>query len=215
VIPLTSTLKLRPVNEPWFNNGVARPRTIDRRRLLDAAATVIAQEGPAFTLARVAEQAGVSVGSVAGHFGSKHGLLVALSESATRRVVAVLREAADAAPSPREAVRVALVALYADLGDAREAANHLAQLGVDLADPTLRNLLAEHYAAVEGVLGDLLRDAASAAGDDWRGPEPDVAARVLLAVANGSAIDWSARPRGDLVTRLEQDVEAITRSWWA
>ncbi len=191
---------------------MARPRTVDRQRLLDAAAAVIAREGPGFTLAGVAEQAGVSVGSVAGHFGSKHGLLVALSESATERTAVLLREAADAASTPRDAVRAALVALYSGLGDAASAANHLAQLGVDLADSTLRELLARHYAVVENVLCDVLR---GAAGDRWRGPEPGHAARVLLAVANGAAIDWSIRPRGDLVTRLNQDVDAITRSWWA
>lgn len=200
---------------------VARPRTVDRQRLLDAAAAVIAREGPGFTLAGVAEEAGVSVGSVAGHFGSKHGLLVALSESATERTAVLLREAAAAAPTPRDAVRAALVALYSGLGDAASAANHLAQLGVDLADPTLRELLARHYAAVEDVLCDVLRGAMEDAehpgvsGDGRRGPEPGHAARVLLAVANGAAIDWSVRPRGDLVTRLNQDIDAITRSWWA
>lgn len=204
---------------------MARPRTVDRRRLLDAAAAVIAREGPGFTLAGVAEQAGVSVGSVAGHFGSKHGLLVALSESATERVTVLLREAADAAPTPRDAVRGVGVALYSGLGDAASAANHLAMLGVDLADPTLRGLLARHYAAVENVLRDVLRGAMKDTRNDtententedgWRGPEPEHAARVLLAVANGVAIDWSIRPRGDLVTRLSQDIDAITRSWWA
>ncbi len=197
---------------------MARPRTVDRQRLLDAAAAVIAREGPGFTLAGVAEQAGVSVGSVAGHFGSKHGLLVALSESATERTAALLREAADAAPTRRDAVRAALVALYAGLGDATSAANHLAQLGVDLADPTLRDLLARHYATVESVLCDVLRGAVEGTKDTkdgWRGPEPDHAARVLLAVANGAAIDWSIRPHGDLVTRLNQDIDAIMRSWWA
>ncbi|EHR63919.1 TetR/AcrR family transcriptional regulator [Saccharomonospora cyanea] len=199
---------------------MARPRTVDRQRLLDAAAAVIAREGPGFTLARVAEQAGVSVGSVAGHFGSKHGLLVALSESATERTAVLLREAADAAPTPRDAVRAALVALYSGLGDAVSAANHLAQLGVDLADSTLRELLARHYATVENVLCDVLRGAMKDTENTeyaggWRGPEPGHAARVLLAVANGAAIDWSIRPRGDLVTRLNQDIDAITRSWWA
>ncbi|EIF01147.1 TetR/AcrR family transcriptional regulator [Saccharomonospora glauca] len=192
---------------------MARPRTVDRQRLLDAAAAVIAQEGPGFTLAKVAERAGVSVGSVAGHFGSKHGLLVALSTRATERVTDLLREAAEAASTPREAARAALVALYSGLGDATSAANHLAQLGVDLADPALRELLARHYAVVEDALRDVLRRATEDA-THRRGPDPDHAARVLLAVANGAAIDWSIRPRGDLVTRLNRDIDAITRSWW-
>ncbi|WP_433408718.1 TetR/AcrR family transcriptional regulator [Saccharomonospora azurea] len=190
---------------------MARPRTVDRQRLLDAAAVVIAREGPHFTLAGVAAEAGVSVGSVAGHFRSKHGLLVALSEAATARTATVLREAAEAALTPREAVREALVALYAGLGNAETAANHLAQLGVDLVDATLRDRLGRHYAAVEDVLCELLT---SRGREAWSGPPPRQAVRVLLAVANGAAIDWSVRPRGELGTRLREDIDLITKGWW-
>ncbi|TLW93306.1 TetR family transcriptional regulator [Saccharomonospora piscinae] len=190
---------------------MARPRTVDRRQLIEATAEVIARVGPRFTLAQVAEAAGVSVGSVAGAFGSKHGLLVALSRHGSDRAVTVVREAAARAGNPRDAVRDAVVALFAALGDADSAAHHLAQLGVDLADPALRELLGQHYAVVERELGDLVR---AAAGESDAGPEPRRAARVLLAVANGAALDWSIRPRGPLARRLAEDIETTTRSWW-
>ncbi|WP_039739186.1 TetR family transcriptional regulator, partial [Saccharomonospora halophila] len=60
---------------------MGRPRRISAERLLEAAGAVIGRVGPGFTLAAVAEEAGVSVGSVAGRFGSRHGLLVALTEA--------------------------------------------------------------------------------------------------------------------------------------
>ncbi|WP_019812712.1 TetR/AcrR family transcriptional regulator, partial [Saccharomonospora saliphila] len=128
---------------------MARPRRISDERLLDAAAVVIGRNGPGFTLSQVAERAGVSVGSVSGRFGSKHGLLTALTREGTARAVAAIRAVADAATTPRQAVLDALVTVVGDVTDARTAAHHLGQLGVDIADPELRDLLGAHYAALE------------------------------------------------------------------
>jgi hypothetical protein len=87
--------------------------------------------------------------------------------------------------------------------DPEVAANHLAQLGVDLIDPQLRALLAEHYAAIENGLADLARA---------EGLPPN-AARVLAALVNGISMDWSVRPRGGLAQRIEDDVDAVLDAW--
>jgi hypothetical protein len=123
-----------------------------------------------------------------------------------------MREAAAAGVGPPEGVRDALVSVYAALGDAATAANHLGQLGVDLGDPELRQLLGEHYAALERELCELVR---LAAGPGWRGPRPDLAARTLLSVANGAALGWSIRPHGSLADRLAADIESIVEGWYA
>lgn len=176
---------------------MARPRTITDERLLTATGAVIEQAGPGFTLAQVAREAGVAVGSVAQRFGSKAGLLRALMEQGRTRAVERMRTAADAADSAESAVRAALLAVFGGIEAAGEsgAANHLAQLGTDLADPQLRGLLGLHYAALRQELSGLLRAAATA--DEWCGPDPDVAARVLLSAVNGAALDWSLRPGDD------------------
>ncbi|WP_199428983.1 TetR/AcrR family transcriptional regulator [Qaidamihabitans albus] len=195
---------------------MARPRSITDERLLAAAATVIGRCGPGFTLAQVAGEAGVAVGSVAQRFGSKRGLLCALSRAGTEGAVGRIREVARTAASPATGLRDALVGIYSGLGNATDAtdattvANHLGQLGADLGDPELRGLLGEHYAALEREVGALVR---ALTGPGWRGPAPDRAARLLLALANGAALDWSVRPRGGLVTRLEQDIDAVVGSW--
>ncbi|MBB3049731.1 AcrR family transcriptional regulator [Prauserella isguenensis] len=172
---------------------MARPRTITDERLLTATAAVIERVGPGFTLAQVAREAGVAVGSVAQRFGSKAGLLRALTEQGRTQAVERMRTAADAAESAESAVRAALLAVFGELGAAGDSgvANHLAQLGTDLADPDLRGLLGLHYAALRQELSGLLR---AAAGDGWCGPAPDVAARVLLSAVNGAALHWSLRP---------------------
>ncbi|ASR38750.1 TetR family transcriptional regulator [Prauserella marina] len=190
---------------------MARPRSITDDRLIEAAQRVVAKVGPGFTLAKVAEEAGVAVGSVATRFGSKHGLLEAMSRAGTERAVELVRGVSADAESPCAALRTALLAVYSGLGDPETAANHLGQLGADIADPLLRELVGEHYAALERELTELVRDAA---GTGWCGPSPRHAARVLLATANGSAIDWSIRPGGEFAIRLAEDVDSILRSWY-
>ncbi|KZB84985.1 TetR/AcrR family transcriptional regulator [Amycolatopsis regifaucium] len=188
---------------------MARPRTITDERLLKAAETVIGMVGPGFTLAQVAAEAGVAVGSVAQRFGSKNGLLQALSRLNTRTVVERMRDCGELA-DPVEGLRAAIVVVYEGLGTPETAANHLGQLGVDIGDPELRALLGEHFTAVEAELRRLMRVAAR---DLPGAPGVVRAARVLLGVTNGAALDWSIRPKGRFVDRVGQDVDAVLTAW--
>jgi AcrR family transcriptional regulator len=165
---------------------MARPREITDQRMLDAAALVIGRLGPGFTLADVAGQAHIAVGTLAKRFGSKHGLLTAMTKAAIddmRRQMRLARDPVDA-----------LVAAYAPLDDPRTAANNLAQLSVDLADDELRSLMAEFHSVMEEEIGRLT--------------DP-ITARILTAIADGTAIHWSARPDGSLVARLENDLRLV------
>jgi AcrR family transcriptional regulator len=175
---------------------VARPRTITDERLLGALAQVIAMRGPAFTVADVAAEAGVSVGTVAQRFGSKHGLLVALSQAAIDQIPARIRSA--------ETVLDALVNVYKDLDDPATVAHNLSMLANDLADPQLRLLLGRLYSVLADELGELVRGLPGA---------PPQAARLLVSLANGTAIDWSVRPEGRLVDRLTADIGAVLEGW--
>ncbi|WP_133848025.1 TetR/AcrR family transcriptional regulator [Labedaea rhizosphaerae] len=182
---------------------MARPRTISDQRIVEAAGAVIARMGPGFTLAEVAREAGVAVGSVSGRFGSKHGLLVAVAKAGTADMVESMRAAAAAESSPVVALREAAVTSYAHLGGPAEAANHLGQLGVDIGDPELRGLLAEHFAATEAELAGLAARAGLPCG----------AARVLQGLLAGIALDWSIRPQGTLVDRLRADLTLVLEGW--
>jgi AcrR family transcriptional regulator len=200
------------INEPWFNNGVARPRTITDERMLTAAGAVVARLGPAFTLADVAGQARVATGTLVQRFGSKHGLLVALTRAAIASTEHDLRAVADQADDPVAALTRALVRRYAPLDDPAAAANNLGQLAVDLADPELRGLLAELHAVTEAALRPLLSRAVAAGALPGAPPVP-VAARVLAALADGAALRWSARPAGSLGPRLRADLDAVLAGW--
>ncbi|MET0237127.1 MAG: TetR/AcrR family transcriptional regulator [Kibdelosporangium sp.] len=169
---------------------MARPRSISDDRLLTALATVINALGPGFTVADVAAEAGVSVGTVSQRFGSKHGLLKALSTRALQQV----RDQVRAAPD----IRAAILDVYRGLDDPATAANNLAQLATDLADPELRALLGEFYEVLAAELA--------------RHGSPQLA-RILASLANGTAIAWSVAPRGSLLDRLAEDIDAVLKGW--
>jgi AcrR family transcriptional regulator len=189
---------------------VARPRKISDEQLLAAAGSVIARVGPGFTLADIAAQAGVVAGTLVQRFGSKHGLLAALSRMTIDALPDSIRTAAKGHADPLAALRAGLVQPYAALDDPAAAANNLAQLAVDFADAELRGLLAELYATVEAEVAALVHDAAAALPG---APPADHAARVLTALAEGSAIRWSVRPAGSLRERIHTDIDAVLETW--
>jgi AcrR family transcriptional regulator len=191
----------------WFNNFMARPREITDERLLDAAAVSISRLGPGFTLADVAAEARVAVGTIAQRFGSKHGLLVAMIRNAIDGMRTGIRGSV-VGIDPVEGVIHALVTAYAPLDDSSTAANNLAQLAGDLADGELRGLMAEFYAVMEAEIAGLV-ELAELPG----APAAPVAARILTAIADGTAIHWSARPEGGLCERLRGDLTAVVAGW--
>lgn len=182
---------------------MARPRSITDERLIAALGAVISQRGPGFTIADVAAQAGVSVGTVAQRFGSKHGLLKALSRTGIEQITQQVNAAAAASPDPIAAVRAAILDVYRGLDDPSTAVNNLGQLAADLADPDLRALLGEFYSVLENSLVPLLRAAGL----------PAARARLLVSLANGTAIDWSVRPKGSLTDRLAEDLDIVLNGW--
>ncbi|MCO6010864.1 TetR family transcriptional regulator [Actinoallomurus purpureus] len=191
---------------------MARPRKFTDEHLLDAAGVAIGRLGPGFTLADVAREAGVAVGTLAQRFGSKHGLLAAMTRTAVTSTREGVRTASATADDPVAAVIDVLVETFAALDDPARAANNLAQLAVDLADEELRGLLAELHAALEEGLVPLL-DRAVGEGRLPGAPPAPVAARVLAAIADGTALHWSARPVGGLRDRMRTDLGAVLTGW--
>ena len=63
---------------------MARPRKHTDEAIIAAAGRVIGRSGPGFTLAEVAAEAGVAAGTLVHRFGSKHGLLVAMTRWPSR-----------------------------------------------------------------------------------------------------------------------------------
>jgi hypothetical protein len=68
--------------------------------------------------------------------------------------------------------------------------------------------MADFYAAMEAEVTVLVERARYAGG-----PPAPVAARILTAIADGTAIHWSARPQGGLCERLRDDLTAVIAGW--
>ncbi len=165
-----------------------------------ACGRTIGQHGPGFTLAQVAAEAGVAVGTVAGRFRSKQNLLLAMMTATTTEIATRMRAAGT--------VTSAVLVGARGVDDPATSAQHLAQLGVDLADPALRAAFALLRERVRAVLTDLLT-----AADLPSAPPPAQAARIIAALAHGTTLDWALNPNGSLTDVLTADITAVLDGW--
>ncbi len=166
-------LELRPRRRP----SQARSReTVEA--ILQAAARVFAVHGyAAGTTNRIAEAAGVSVGSLYEYFPNKDALLVALMEAHVAEGQALLEGAAAAvvARAPRLGAAVrhlvgAMIALHA-----RDRALHRVLFEEAPLPPRVRRQLALAETRIATRLAAYLRD-----HPEVRVPDPDLAATVLV-----------------------------------
>ena len=168
---------------------------------------MIGRHGPGFRLAQVAEEAGVAVGTVAGRFGSKQNFLLAMM-TAGRESVAPRMWAAAEGRDQLAAITAAALVVTEGLDDPATTADHLGQLGVDLAD-------AHTAGGPRGVAGqrdEVLTDLFEAAALPGA-PPPEQAARVIAAMTHGALMDWSLNPRGAIADNVRADVEAVLAGW--
>lgn len=192
---------------------MARPRSIDDDRLLDAADAQLAEAGyDGFTLQSVAARAGVSAATLIKRFGSKHGLLVAIDRRWADGIEASYAELTRRHTDPVERLRAGALWGFDDMDDRSRVTNLITSLAADLADPTLRDLLAVGW----GAMREQLRTLAAAAIEAGRlpaAPAADQVARILFALGEGTRLSWAVSPDGSLLRRAEQDVDALLHAW--
>lgn len=189
-----------------------RPRTIDDTEILAACQRVMQRVGPArFTLALVADEAGISAATIVQRFGSKRQLLRAIAgatDGMTAGMVAALRARYT---SPLATAREFLLC-FADMARTpREMANHLAYLQLDLADPVMHR----HFLRLSIEQQDALRallDEAQAAGELVR-TDSATLARVLGAVVTGGLLAWATFREGTAREWLARDLDAVLAPW--
>jgi AcrR family transcriptional regulator len=153
--------------------------------ILEAAVQVLAKEGaPRFTTARVAEKAGVSIGSLYQYFPNKTAILFRLQSDEWRQTSQLLRDILEDGGRPplarlrtlvhafirseceEAAIRVALndaAPLYRDAPEAQEARAS----GNRIIQAFMREALPEASEAVRALAGDLITTTFSAVGKEF------------------------------------------------
>jgi AcrR family transcriptional regulator len=181
-------------------------------RLLDAAAQELAEVGPAaFTLAGAAERAGASAATYIKRFGSRHGVFMALN----RRWADSVSDGIDSAVAMRQGVdrlREAVLWGVPEMDVAAHAVNNLAVFALDLTHSDMRAILHEGWMAqlhkITDLLTDIMRNGLLAAA-----PGPEQAARMLIALVEGTRIAWCVHPEGSLESLIRSHVDALLDAW--
>ena len=158
--------------------------------ILQAALQVLAQEGAQrFTTTRVAERAGVSVGSIYQYFPNKAAILFRLQSDEWRQTTAMLGEMlADASHPPLERLRRLVHAFVKSECD--EAAMRVA---LDDAAPLYRDApeAREARRASAGTLARFMREVLPGVAK----PRRDLAAALIKATLSNVGKDFSESPR--------------------
>ncbi len=169
-----------------------RPRLSREERhdqLLEEARALIREEGTdGFTLARLAERAGVTKPLAYQHFGDRAGVLAELYRSFEARQREVLAEALRSAPDELEAVAAVVAGAYVDccIAEGAELADVVAALA---GSPTLKLVRDEAEAAYLGMLREAVERVS--------GPLDDTALQAVVGAGDAvarSAIDGTSTP---------------------
>ncbi|GAA3516282.1 TetR/AcrR family transcriptional regulator [Actinocatenispora rupis] len=182
---------------------MARPRRDDQDVLLDRIATALSNRErlEPWTLAEIAPAAGLSPAGLIKRFGSRGGILLALS----RRWIDGIPDGPDDTRTAARELRGWVARRFAGDGP-RQVAQGLVNLLDDLVDDELRALLGQGWAKEIRYLAALL-----AALDLPRLDDPDRGAALLFDALNGAMVRRATRPGSPLPTHvLDELMEAWT-----
>jgi AcrR family transcriptional regulator len=190
-----------------------RPRKASDEQIFAAAHRMITTRGPAqWTLADVAAEAGITAGAIVQRFGSKRGLMIALTRGVAAATSAMFQQLRAGRRSPLAVIR-AYADCVAQMGGSREAFVHnLAYLQVDLGDPELHKNVREQARATRGELAALVAEAV-AAGELVRGVEPEALARAVEVTCTGSLMTWAIHQDGTAQGWLRHDLDELLRPY--
>jgi AcrR family transcriptional regulator len=185
-----------------------RPRTVTDAEILEAAYRAMSRVTPTkLTLAHVAREAGLSPATLVQRFGSKKGLLLALSAGSLDSIDACFTAVREAHPSPLGALIAAATMMTEHTRTPEEMANHLAYLQMDLSDPDFHRNILEHSQRIEAGYRALL-DEAIAAGE-LRPCDTARLARAIGAMSGGSLIGWAVYREGTAKEWVTADLATL------
>jgi len=171
--------------------------------ILQAAVQVLAKEGAQrFTTARVAEKAGVSVGSLYQYFPNKAAILFRLQSDEWRQTAALLRGIlADVKTPPLDRLRNlvhAFIRSECEEAEMRVALNDAAPLYRDA--PEARGVRAASVRIIQGFMREALPESSASTRA--------LAAQLIMATLAAVGEDFSQRPRSSAEIRSYADAMA-------
>lgn len=204
-------MKQKTEDRPVFRMTQSERRAASERRLLDAAAELVAENGiAATTFEKVGERAACSRGLVSQRFGSKDGLISALVNDLTEQFEHDVSNSGLEELPPQEAL-IAFVDLYFSALWQRpsESAYHVLLAESIGAQPTLRPLFARAHDTVRDRLRCFI-EAAQAQGSMPRDLDADATALSVGALLLGMTIQTIVNPSTD-IDRVRKSVVATLR----
>lgn len=192
----------------YLSRVTPRPRTVSDDDILAATARAMSKVPPTrFTLADVAREVGLAPATLVQRFGSKRGLLLALSSQSAASMDACFDAVRQAHASPLEALLSAATEMARFSATPEELANSLAYLQIDLSDEDFhKHILASSRAMQRGYRA-LLDEAVAAR--ELRPCDTDALARAVEAMAGGSLIGWAIHRKGKAETWVRKDLETL------
>lgn len=185
-----------------------RPRTVTDGEILAAAARAMSKVPPTrFTLAQVAREVGLAPATLVQRFGSKRGLLLALSSLSAGSMDACFDAVRAAHASPLEALLSAATEMARFSTTPEELANSLAYLQIDLSDEDFHKHILIGSRAMQRGYRALLDDAVAAG--ELKRCDTDALARAVEAMAGGSLIGWAIHRKGKAETWVRKDLETL------
>jgi AcrR family transcriptional regulator len=190
-----------------------RPRKVSDGQLFAATHSVMSRVGPReLTLAVIAKEAGVTAAVLVQRFGSKRGLLLALSakysDGAGEFILALAKQHA----SPLAALRAYADCMAGMAASPAALARSLAYLQIDMTDPDFRRHLVKQARATRAGLRRLV-EAALQAGELDPSTKPRQLARTIETVLSGSMITWGFYREGNAARWMRADLDAVLAPW--
>jgi AcrR family transcriptional regulator len=192
-----------------------RPRKASDEQVFAATYRVMQRTGPVeLTLAEIATEAGMTAGALVQRFGSKRGLLLALSDAYAASAGGLIEQLRAEHDSPLDALRAYVACMSGMAASPAALARNLAYLQNDLTDPELRKRLVKQARLVRAGLQQLIEEAV-----ERRELSPSTDARQLTrtveAVISGSMMTWAIYGEGTAARWMREEIDAVLSPYLA
>ena len=181
--------------------GPYQKSDLTRERILEAATELFAQRGYAGTgVDRLAERSGIAKTAIYSHFGNKEGLLAAVLARAAAVWIENIRQAAERAGTPEEALDQALAGMRAMVDERPWILKLLLLLTLEVADekPEIRKAMGEIFLRARQTIVAGLREAL---GMDV--PGADAVGNIMLGLLQAAVVGRELDPQMSLATIFE------------